>query len=75
MQVLGLPFTQIATQLGRPMVKNVVALGALQAVLPLLRPDAIVETLHHVLKDKPATWPVNEAAFAAGVAAATSVPV
>ena len=73
-QVLGIPFTQIATGLGRPMVKNVVALGALQACTGILPGPAIIATLDHVLKDKPAMIPLNESAFAAGQAAVTPVP-
>ena len=67
--VLGLPFTKIAADLGKPMVKNVVALGALQAATHLLPADALIETLAHVLKDKASVLPLNKAAFAAGLAA------
>ncbi len=73
-RVVALPFTQLAADLGRPMVKNVVALGALQAVTGLLSADAILDTLRHVLKDKAALVPLNEAAFAAGQNAAAPVP-
>ena len=48
------------------MVKNVVALGALQAATDLLPATALLDTLRHVLKDKVALLPLNEAAFAAG---------
>ncbi len=51
---------------GRPMVKNVVALGALQSALNLLPEDSLVGTLRHVLHDKPALLPLNESAYAAG---------
>jgi 2-oxoisovalerate ferredoxin oxidoreductase beta subunit len=67
--VLALPLTKIAADLGKPMVKNVVALGALQAALRLLPDNALLETLAHVLKDKAAVFPLNKAAFAAGQAA------
>lgn len=68
--LIAIPFTRIAADLGKPMVKNVVALGALQACTKLLPDDALVETLAHVLKDKAAVLPLNQAAFAAGLAAA-----
>ena len=74
-RILALPLTQIATTLGRPMVKNVVALGALQAATDLLPSGAIVATLQHVLKDKAAVLPLNEAAFAAGEQAVMLTPV
>jgi len=67
--VLAIPFTRIAADLGKPMVKNVVALGTLQASTRLLPDDALVETLAHVLKDKAAVLPLNKSAFAAGLAA------
>lgn len=65
-RIIPVPFTRIATELGRPMVKNVVALGALQAAEELLPADSILVTLRHLLKDKPAMLPLNEAAFAKG---------
>jgi len=68
-RILALPLTKIATDLGRPMVKNVVALGALHEALGLLPDDSVITTLHQVLKDKPSLLPLNEAAFAAGRAA------
>jgi Pyruvate/2-oxoacid:ferredoxin oxidoreductase gamma subunit len=66
LRVYPVPFTRIATDLGRPVVKNVVALGALQAALQVLPEGSVVATLRHVLHDKPAVLPLNEAAFAAG---------
>lgn len=68
-RILPVPFTRIATELGRPMVKNVVALGALQAALQLLPEGSVTATLHDVLKGKPDLLPLNEAAFAAGLQA------
>jgi len=74
-RILPVPFTRLAADLGRPMVKNVVALGALQAALNLLPDGSLIETLHHVLKDKPGLLPLNEAAYAAGREAVEGVPV
>lgn len=68
-RILPVPFTAIAAGLGRPMVKNVVALGALQAGLGLLPDDSVIATLRDLLKDKPSLLPLNEKAFAAGRAA------
>ena len=72
-QAIGIPFTKIASDLGKPMVKNVVALGALQAATKLLPDHALIETLAHVLKDKSAVLPLNQAAYAAGLAAVQPV--
>ena len=74
-RVLPVPLTGLAADLGRPMVKNVVALGVLQAATELLPASAILETLRHVLKDKAALMPLNEAAFTAGQKAVAPVAV
>ncbi len=72
-RVLGVPFTQLAREISRPMVKNVVALGALQAATGLLPPERILSTLRQLLKDKPSMLPVNETAFLAGQRAVESM--
>lgn len=74
-RVLPVPLSRLASDLGRPVVKNIVALGALQAASELLPASALLETLRHVLKDKAALLPLNEAAFAAGQQAVTPTPV
>ncbi len=71
-RVLAVPFTAIARDLGRPMAKNMVALGALQAATGLLPPEHFLATLRSLLKDKPSLLPLNEAAFSAGQAATTT---
>jgi 2-oxoisovalerate ferredoxin oxidoreductase beta subunit len=68
-RVLAVPFAEIARDLGRPVVKNMVALGALQAATGLLPPDSFVSSLRQLLRDKPSALPINEAAFAAGARA------
>jgi len=73
-RVVPVPCTQIATGLGRPLVKNIVALGALQACCPVLSEERLLATLRYVLKDKPAVLTLNEAAFAAGREAVAAVP-
>ncbi len=60
------PFTQLARDLGKPMVKNVIALGALQCVTEVLDANRMLTTLRHVLKDKPDLIHLNEAAFVMG---------
>jgi 2-oxoisovalerate ferredoxin oxidoreductase beta subunit len=72
-RVLAVPFTQLATNLGRSMVKNVVALGALQAATDLLPSERLLETMRRLFKDKPELVALNEAAFAAGQEAAKPV--
>ncbi|MDZ4863301.1 MAG: 2-oxoacid:acceptor oxidoreductase family protein [Gemmatimonadota bacterium] len=72
-RVIGAPFTALATNLQRPMVKNIVALGALQAATGVFPPETFLATLKAVLKDKAALLPLNEAAFAAGLRHTTEV--
>jgi 2-oxoisovalerate ferredoxin oxidoreductase beta subunit len=74
-RVIGAPFTAIATNLQRPMVKNVVALGALQAATGLFPAETFLATMKVVLKDKPALLSLNEAAFAAGMRHTTELAV
>jgi 2-oxoisovalerate ferredoxin oxidoreductase beta subunit len=69
-KVLGVPFTEIAQGLGKLVVKNIVALGALQAFTNLFPRETFVASIHEALKDKAKLIPLNEKAFQAGVEAA-----
>jgi Pyruvate/2-oxoacid:ferredoxin oxidoreductase gamma subunit len=65
----GVPFTEIAVGLGKPVVKNVVALGALQAATSLFPPETLLHAIREALRDKPKVIALNEEAFAKGRAA------
>ncbi len=65
--VYGIPFTQIALDLGKGMVKNIVALGALQAATDLFPPETFLTAVREALRDKCAMIPLNEEAFRWGV--------
>jgi len=67
---LGIPFTQIASDLGKVLVKNVVALGALQAATGLFPAETFQTAIRLALKAKCAMIPLNEQAFARGGQAA-----
>ncbi len=69
-QVVGVPCAEIARQLGQPMVKNTVALGALVGATGLFPERTIVDALDHALESRRALIPVNEEAFRRGVEAA-----
>jgi 2-oxoisovalerate ferredoxin oxidoreductase beta subunit len=69
--VVGVPFTEIAAGLGKLVVKNTVALGALQAATQLFPERTFVAAIRQALKEKPSLIGLNEQAFAAGVAAAS----
>jgi Pyruvate/2-oxoacid:ferredoxin oxidoreductase gamma subunit len=56
-----------AVALGKPQVKNIVALGALQAATGLFPVETLREVIRQVLKDKPDLIAVNESALARGV--------
>jgi 2-oxoisovalerate ferredoxin oxidoreductase beta subunit len=73
-RIFPVPFTEIAKSLNKPLVKNVVAVGAMQAATNILTTDLFLGTIRHLLKGKPAVIPVNEMAFAAGHSAVATVP-
>jgi len=72
-KLLGVPFTEIAVGLGKALVKNIVALGALQAATNLFPGETFLTAVREALKEKARLIPMNEAAFAAGVKALAPV--
>jgi len=68
--VVGVPFTEIAKGLGKLVVKNIVALGALQATTRIFPKETFLAAIQEALKDKAKLIPLNEKAFQAGVEAA-----
>ena len=64
--VVGVPFTEIAAGLGKLVVKNIVALGALQAATNLFPKETFVAAIKEALKEKASLIPLNEQAFQAG---------
>jgi 2-oxoisovalerate ferredoxin oxidoreductase beta subunit len=71
--VVGVPFTEIAQGLGKLVVKNIVALGALQAATNLFPKETFLAAIREALQDKAKLIPLNEKAFQAGVEAAEAV--
>ena len=67
--VVGVPFTEIAAGLGKLVVKNIVALGALQAATGIFPAETLLAAIRQALAHKPALIPLNEQAFAAGITA------
>jgi 2-oxoisovalerate ferredoxin oxidoreductase beta subunit len=65
-RILAVPLSDIARELGAPLVKNVVALGAVVASTHLIPAQNLLATLEHVLKDKPGVLPLNRKAFEKG---------
>jgi 2-oxoisovalerate ferredoxin oxidoreductase beta subunit len=68
-KVVGVGFTEIAVDLGKAVVKNIVALGALQAATGIFPKETLMSAVRYALKDKCALIPLNEEAFAWGVKA------
>ncbi len=64
-QMIGIPFTDIASDLGKAMVKNVVALGALQAASQLF-PEATFLNALRGRSDDCVMQQLNEEAFSRG---------
>jgi Pyruvate/2-oxoacid:ferredoxin oxidoreductase gamma subunit len=69
-KAVGVPFTQVAAGLGKIIVKNIVALGALQEATRLFPADTFLAAVRQALSDKCALIPLNEEAFARGQSAA-----
>jgi len=65
--VAGIPCSQAAQDLGDVRVKNVVALGALNALTHLFPDETYLAAIRQALAGKPALAPLNERAFARGV--------
>jgi 2-oxoisovalerate ferredoxin oxidoreductase beta subunit len=62
----GVPFTEIAVDIGKRVIKNVVALGALQAVTDLFPEDTFLAAIRQALASKGDMIPMNEEAFRRG---------
>jgi 2-oxoisovalerate ferredoxin oxidoreductase beta subunit len=62
----GIPFTEIAANIGRRVIKNVVALGALQAATNLFPGESFLAAIRQALAAKCAMIPMNEEAFSWG---------
>jgi 2-oxoisovalerate ferredoxin oxidoreductase beta subunit len=71
-RVVGVPFTRIATDLGKVIVKNIVALGAVQEATRLFPKETFLGAIRQALADKCALIPLNEEAFAWGVKSAAT---
>jgi 2-oxoisovalerate ferredoxin oxidoreductase beta subunit len=65
-RVVAVPCSAIAAELGQPLVKNVVALGALHAATSLLPAEALLAGMRDALKGKRALVEINEEAFRRG---------
>jgi 2-oxoisovalerate ferredoxin oxidoreductase beta subunit len=62
----GVPFTEIAVGLGKKVVKNIVALGAVQAATQIFPKETFLDAVREALKEKAALIPMNEKAFEIG---------
>ncbi|HEY6099383.1 MAG TPA: 2-oxoacid:acceptor oxidoreductase family protein, partial [Anaeromyxobacter sp.] len=57
--VLAVPCTEIARELGQPLAKNIVALGALQGATGILPVDSLLSAMRRAFGGKRAAVPVN----------------
>jgi Pyruvate/2-oxoacid:ferredoxin oxidoreductase gamma subunit len=69
-RVVGVPYAEIAQDLGNLKVKNIVAMGALQAATELFPEDSFLAAMRKALRSKPDLLPLNEQAYARGAEAA-----
>jgi 2-oxoisovalerate ferredoxin oxidoreductase beta subunit len=72
-KAVGVPFTRIAADLGKVIVKNIVALGAVQEATRLFPKETFLTAIRQALAEKCALIPLNEEAFAWGARAAAEV--
>jgi 2-oxoisovalerate ferredoxin oxidoreductase beta subunit len=66
-RVVPVPCTAVAGELGRTMVKNIVALGALHGATRLFPDETYLTAIRQALGDKRALVTLNEQAFARGM--------
>lgn len=64
--LVGVPLASTAQELGAPVVKNVVALGALQGLTNVFPPESILTALRSALSKRASLIPLNEQAFERG---------
>ncbi len=65
-RLVAVPFSTLAVKLGAALVKNVVALGALQEATGLFPPETFLSAIRAALRNKTDLLALNEAAFEAG---------
>ncbi len=65
----GIPFTEIAGNLGNIVVKNIVALGSLHAATNLFERKTFLTAIRIALESKSDLIPINEKAFSLGIKA------
>ncbi len=74
-RAVGVPFAPIAAELGKTIVKNIVALGALQEATRLFPGESFLGAIRQALADKAGLIPLNERAFALGAEQAAAAAV
>ena len=72
--VYAVPLTELANGLGKLMIKNMIALGALAAASGLFPPDTFLTAIRQALEKKPDLLALNEQAFALGMRAVRQQP-
>ena len=65
-RTVAVPFASVAKDLGAAVVKNVVALGALQGATNVFPKETFLTAIRDAMKDKCALIPLNEQAFELG---------
>ncbi len=70
--MIGVPYTTIADGLGKRMVKNMVALGALQAATNLFSKESFSATIADAVKARPELLELNLKAFTSGMEACSA---
>ena len=73
-RTVPVPFASVAKDIGAPLVKNVVALGALQGATKVFPEETFLTAIRAALKKKPSMVALNEEAFTRGTKLAIGEP-
>ena len=66
-QVVKVPVTEMALEMGNPKVLNIIMLGVYIGYTEVIAPEIVWETIEHKLASKPKLLPLNKIAFEKGL--------
>ena len=66
-QVVKVPVTEMALEMGNPKVLNIIMLGAYVGYTQVVPEDVVWDTIQHKLGKKPKLLPLNRQAFEKGL--------
>lgn len=67
-KVIEVPVTEMALEMGNPKILNIIMLGAYIGATDAVPADVVTQGIHHKFENKPKVIPINDEAFAKGLA-------